>query len=146
MNDLVKTWSVFKRLSMNDKDMQSAFERACRKTNDVIEVLEERDSLQQENDELRAHNQRLRDRLYGTNDYFAELELDSNLADLIDAHVDEALHETPKQSLAKIKADAINQAIMSHRNDESFKATHDVLCCHSFMFKYAASKLEQDNE
>lgn len=84
---------------------------------------EEIECLQQENDELRAL----------LDDY-------KDFAGLVD--FDE---KVVAETISKIKADAINQAVMSHRNDESFKATFDVLCCHGFMFEYA-DKLEQDNE
>lgn len=51
MSDINKLWSILKNSSMNDKDMQKAFERAVT-PNACIELLEDIDTMQARINEL----------------------------------------------------------------------------------------------
>ncbi len=59
MSDLKRVWRIFKDSSMQDKDMQKAFERAVT-PNACIEILEE-------NEKLLLENAKFKQRLYEHN-------------------------------------------------------------------------------
>ena len=60
MSDINKLWFIFKNSSMNDKDLQKAFERAVT-PNACIELLEDIDTMQARIVELEDKNKSLKD-------------------------------------------------------------------------------------
>ncbi len=113
------------------------------KANDRIKAYvknleKENKKLQQENDELRASNQRLIGRITDLRDlaYNWSWDGDCGITSAVDNYVDEVLAETPKQSLAKIKSDAIREML-----DEVWRSDTERVDIEDY-----ATNLEQRNE
>lgn len=103
----------------------------------IRDLKQQLDELQQENDELRASNQRLRARITVLPDlvYDWSWDGDCEITFALDNYVDEVLTETPKQSLAKIEAEAIREML-----DEVWRSDTERVDIEDY-----ATNLEQDN-